>query len=109
MSPDSRAAQSTVLLATLSTGSGVEPRGCADPETLGDGICNANTVACERVAKRVFFTIDLTNSTPARMFVHLYIRIFAIFCARDGVLSVLGRKGCSPPHTSRFVPMVVMS
>jgi hypothetical protein len=62
MSPDSRAAQSTVLLATLSTGSGAEPRGCADPETLGDGICNVSTVVCERVAERVFFTIDLTNS-----------------------------------------------
>ena len=43
------------------------------------------------------------------MFVHLYIRIFAIFCARDGVLSVLGRKGCSPPHIPRFVLMVMMS
>ena len=47
--------------------------------------------------------------SPARTFVHLYIRIFAIFCARDGVLSVLGRKGCSPPHIARFVPMVMMS
>ena len=52
--PDSRAAQSTVLLATLSTGFGAEPRGCAGPETLGDGICNASTVVCERVAKRFF-------------------------------------------------------
>ena len=44
--PDSRAAQSTVLLANLSMGSGAEPRGRADPEMLGDGICNASTVVC---------------------------------------------------------------
>ena len=71
MSPDSRAAQSTVLLATLSTGSGAEPRGCGDPETLGDGICNVSTVVCERVAKLVFSTIDLTNSTFFGVFSHV--------------------------------------
>ena len=59
-SPDSRAAQSTVLLAILSTDSGAEPRGCADPETLGDVIGNVSMVVCERVVERVFSTIDLT-------------------------------------------------
>ena len=72
--------------------------------------CERSSV-CEVYRIRSYICRRLTPKkiSPARTFVHLYIRIFAIFCARDGVLSVLGRKGCSPPHIPRFVPMVVMS
>ena len=37
----------------------------------------------------------------ADVFVRLYIRMFALLRVHAGVLSVLGRKGCSPPYVPR--------
>lgn len=37
----------------------------------------------------------------AGVFVRLYIRMFALLRVHAGVLSVLGRKGCSPPYVPR--------
>ena len=48
MSPDSRAAQSTVLLAALSTGSAAPAGGIRHQEALGDAISEVEKVVCER-------------------------------------------------------------
>ena len=80
-------------------------------EPLRDSGAQVRTVLCVRSVSYSFGYLSPTGkkNVSNRTFVHLYIRIFAIFCARDSVLSVLGRKGCSPPHIPRFVPMVMMS
>ena len=111
LTPTSRQAKLAVIARALGLDvpAPVSQRERRDP--LRGDIHQARTVLCARTISEISGDLPSTATkkiSPARTFVHLYIRIFAIFCARDGVLSVLGRKGCSPPHIARFVPMVMM-
>ena len=63
MSPDSRAAQSTVLLAALSTGSAAPAGGIRHREALGDAISEVGKVVCERATFELLGTLHLTSAT----------------------------------------------